>query len=123
MYNPFLQFVDYLRYREAVKKANKAYENTHERYYVMPGYSKKGKISLLVMDRFNFRKLKQKNYIKRDASVRDLLNECFYCTPYRNGDGYLDDAGRKIKLALYFSYCESQRNLRKQNKKKYGKSK
>ena len=124
MYNPFKQFVDYLRYREAVKKADKAHAKTGERYYVMPASVPEGSpsgIKLLVMDRFNFRKLKQKGYINKRANVRDLVSECFYCTPYRNGDGYLDARGRRIKLSLYFSYCQTTRTLRKQ--KKHGKSK
>ena len=131
MYNPFKQFVDYLRYREAVKKADKAHAQTGERYYVMPATTPEGSpsgIKLLVMDRFNFRKLKQKGYINNRANVRDLVSECFYCTPYRNGDGYLDAAGRKIKLALYFSYCKAEhtkaKQLKKQKKhKKHGKQK
>lgn len=129
MYNPFLQFVDYLRYREAVKKADNAHTKNGERYYVMPATapsgSAAGKPSLIVMDRYNFRKLKQKHYINRNATQRDLLSECFYCTAYRNGDGYLDAAGRKIKLALYFSYCEATRTKAKQLKKhkKHGKQK
>ena len=124
MYNPFKQFVDYLRYREAVKKADKAHAQTGERYYVMPALVPEGSpsgIKLLVMDRFNFRKLKQKGYINNRANVRDLVSECFYCTPYRNGDGYLDARGRRIKLSLYFSYCQTTRTLRKL--KKHGKSK
>lgn len=115
MYNAFYQFFDYLRYRTAVNKANRSYEQTGERYYVMPqpGYDRK----LIIMDRNNFRKLKQKGYINRNATQRDLLNECFYCTPYANGDGYLDARGQKIKLALYFSWCQAQRKLKKEKRK------
>ncbi len=114
MYNVFKKFIDYLRYREAVKKADEAHAKTGERYYVMPSSNKKsGKPALIVMDRYNFRKLKQKGYINREARTRDLVAECFYCTPYKNGDGYLDESGRKYKLAFYFSYCESVRQLKK----------
>lgn len=102
MYNPLQQFFDYLRYREAVKKADKAHLETGERYYVMPSTGGK----LIIMDRSNFRGLKRKHYVSHNAKVRDLVNECFYLTPYRNGDGYLDKEGRKIKLALYFSWCK-----------------
>lgn len=129
MYNPFLQFIDYLRYREAVKKAEATHAKTGERYYVMPGSvpggSAVGKPTLIIMDRYNFRKLKQKKYINHQANVRDLVSECFYCTPYRNGDGFLDAAGRKFKLALYFSYCKAERIKAKQLKKqkKHGKQK
>ena len=119
MYNPFHQFIDYLRYREAVRKADNAHAQTGERYYVMPAAVPEASapgINLLIMDRNNFRKLKQKHYINIRATQQDLLSECFYCTPYRNGDGYLDAHGRRIKLALYFSYCQATRKLIKQKK-------
>lgn len=116
-YNPIIQFVDYLRYREAVRKADQAHAANGERYYVMPTANRsrtatdKPVLSLIVMDRANFRKLKQKHYVTHRASVRDLVSECFYCTAYRDGNGYLDAIGRKMKLALYFSYCRSQRAI------------
>lgn len=118
MYNPFKQFTDYLRYREAVKMAEDAHAKDGDRYYVVASNQKNGKPGLIVMDRKNFRKLKRKGYINKDANIRDLISECFYCTPYRNGDGYLDARGRRIKLSLYFSYCKSTRKLK--NQKKHG---
>lgn len=119
MYNPFLQFTDYLRYREAVKQADKEHAKTGERYYVMPATVSEASasaIKLLIMNRKTFRKLKQKHYISQIATQRDLLNECFYCTPYRDGNGYLDAHGRRIKLLLYFSYCKATRKLIKEYK-------
>lgn len=109
MYNIFQKFIDYLRYREAVKKADKAHAETGERYYVMPSTSGK----LHVMDRRNFRCLKIKHYIPHDVHIRDLVNECFYLTPYRNGNGYLDKEGQKIKLAFYYSWCRAFRKQKK----------
>lgn len=114
MYNPFKQFFDYLRYREAVKKADEAHMKTGERYYVIPSTSGK----LIIMDRFNFRGLKKKHFINQNARIRDLVNECFYLTPYRNGDGYLDKEGRKLKLALYYSWCKAVRAKIKKREKK-----
>ncbi len=119
-YNPILQFVDYLRYREAVKQADNAHEKTGERYYVMPVHptrnDKSNKTSLIILNRNNFRKMKKKHYINHNATQRDLVNECFYCTTYSNGNGYLDEAGRKVKLANYFSYCKATRQLYKERK-------
>ena len=89
-----------IRLNEAVVQADKAHEETGERYYVMPN-GKSGK--LIIMDRFNFRKLKQKGYLSRSTFVNDLERECFYCTPYKNGSGTLTndplaiDNIRKIK--------------------------
>ena len=47
-----------LRLREAVRQADEKHKETGERYYVMPAGGKKGQ--LIIMDRKNFRKLKQK---------------------------------------------------------------
>ena len=117
MYNPFFRFVDYLRYREAVNQANKAYQKTGHRHYVMPYIKKKGgKPELVITNRKNFRILKQKGYINRKATVFNLVDECFYCTPYANGNGYLDKETLKQKLELYYSYCKSTRELAKQKK-------
>lgn len=70
-------------YSLAVRKADNAHSENGERYYVMP--SEDGR--LVIVDRRNFRILKRKNYISKDASVADMQRECFYCTPYRNGNG------------------------------------
>lgn len=79
-------------YSLAVRKADNAHSENGERYYVMP--SEDGR--LVVVDRRNFRILKRKNYISKDASVADMQRECFYCTPYRNGKG--GDVGRHLAL-------------------------
>lgn len=70
-------------YSLAVRKADNAHSENGDRYYVIP--SEDGR--LVVVDRRNFRVLKRKNYIPKDASVADMQRECFYCTPYRNGKG------------------------------------
>ena len=65
MYNPITKLRDYLRYSEAVKKADEAHAKDGDRYYVVPSNNKDGKILLLVMDRKNFRRLKFKGYINK----------------------------------------------------------
>ena len=87
--------------REAVRQAEDAYQKTGKRHYVMPyGYSKK----LVIMDRHNFRKLKQKGYITYKAFVRDLELECFYFTPYRDGRGAITPDARQKKREQYFRW-------------------
>lgn len=100
-----------LRLREAIKKAEQAFKETGERYYVMPTASYKGE--LIIMDRRNFRKLKQKGYISHDVRVTDLERECFYCTSYRNGDGVLPDSIVAIKRKEYYKWLD---NIRKNGK-------
>ena len=110
MSNLFKRFFQYLRYREAVKRADKAHAKNGERYYVMPTVNGK----LVVMDRANFRIMKKKHYLNPNAKVSDLINECFYMTPYRLGNGYLDKNGKRIKLRLYFSWCDAYSKKKKQ---------
>ncbi len=98
-----------LMYREAIRKADRAHADDGRRYYVLP--SAEGK--LLIMDRENFRILKHKRYINGKATVKDLLNECFYCTPYRNGDGVLSPDQLKLKRRQYRSWCNAILKLKK----------
>lgn len=82
-----------LRLREAVRQADEKHKETGERYYVMPAGGKKGQ--LIIMDRKNFRKLKQKGYINHNTFVGDLERECFYCTTY----------GNRFSYASFCCYC------------------
>lgn len=109
MFKKILKFIDYLHYCWAVKKADDAHEKTGERYYVLP--STNGK--LIIMDRRNFRLLRRKKYIMPTANVNNMIGECFYCTPYRNGNGYLSKEGREQKLKQYYAYRDAMRNSKK----------
>lgn len=102
--NVFKRLKAHLMYRDAVKKADEAFERTGQRHYVMIGAGKKK--NLLIMDRFNFRKLKHKGYITNQAFVSDLERECFYCTPYKNGNGKLNSMAIGVKKRQFINwYC------------------
>ena len=103
-----------IRLNEAVVQADKAHEETGERYYVMPN-GKSGK--LIIMDRFNFRKLKQKGYVSHNVFVNDLGRECFYCTPYRNGNGALPKEVVTVKRRQYMEFVAKNSKKRKGNGK------
>lgn len=94
-----------LRLREAIRKADKAHQLTGSRYYVMPTTGKSGQ--LIILDRFNFRRLKLKGYINRNTFVKDLENECFYCTPYGNKSKRLSPEVINFKRLRYFSWLTS----------------
>ncbi|MDY5632546.1 MAG: hypothetical protein SPF56_08675 [Bacteroidaceae bacterium] len=94
-----------LRLREAVRKADEAHSKNGQRYYVMPTSGTSAK--LVIMDRGNFRKLKQKKYIGAGTFVSDLERECFYCTAYRNGAGELSEEVIALKRKQYFSWLEA----------------
>lgn len=100
--NPFRKIKAYLRYREAVRKADEAHERTGARYYVMPASGTK-KV-LLIMDRSNFRKLRHTGYITNKAFVADLNRECFYATPYRNGSIKMSASVIKLKRQQYYAW-------------------
>jgi hypothetical protein len=94
-----------LRLREAIRQAIEAHNSNGHRYYVMPTSGSSGQ--LVIMDRDNFRKLKQKRYINPRTYVRDLESECFYCTPYRNGAGELSAEAIALKKTQYYSWLET----------------
>lgn len=100
--NVFQRLKASLRLDKAVKKAEQAHQETGERYYVMPFIGSKG--HLVIMDRYNFRKLKQKGYITRNSFVSDLERECFYFTAYRNGSSVISPEIKKLKRKQYFSW-------------------
>lgn len=82
----------------AIRMANEAHTNEQDRFYVLP--TKDGK--LIVMNRFRFRKLKQKGYIPWNATVSDLAAESFYHTPYKDGRGAMSKfAMKKRRIAFY----------------------
>lgn len=114
--NIFRKLKASLRLREAIKMADKAHQQTGHRYYVMPQHGSYGK-KLVVMDRYNFRRLKMKHYIQREARVFDLVRECFYCTGYRDGNQSLSPEDRKKKVIQYFAWVEADRKATKQKRK------
>jgi len=117
--NIFKKLVAYTRWYYAIKKADSEHERTGERYYVIAGNGK----DLVVTDRRVFRKLKQKGYISRQANVNDMIRECFYFTPYKNGDGFITKEYLTRKREQYFSYLKAlakkdKAQQRKQTNKK-----
>lgn len=122
--NIYTKFVARLQLDKAIREAEEAHAKDGDRYYVMPTFGgKSGKPVLLILNRYNFRKLKHKGYIKPQAKVIDLLNECFYFTPKRGGDGYMDEHAKEVKRASYFSWYEAERKAIKANKKRLRKHK
>ena len=111
--NIFQRFKASLRLREAIRMADKAHLSTGNRFYVLPRNGSNGK-ELIVMDRKNFRKLKLKHYINGEVRVFDLVRECFYCTPYANGNQFLSEADRKKKVRQYFAWVDADRKTTKQ---------
>lgn len=106
--NIFKQFYAYLRLRRAVDMAEKAGKKHHCRFYVLPGENG----SLVVSDRKNFRRLRQKHWIKGAASynMKDVADRAFYYTCHSDGTGFMKESERKRKAHDYYKWYEkSQR--------------
>lgn len=111
----FRRFKANLKINEAIKQADQAHAKDGKRYYVLPTAGLEGK--LIVMDRYNFRKLKIKHYINHNVKIADLERECFYCTAYKDGKGELDTDTLAQKKQSYHTWVEMLRKLRKRSKK------
>lgn len=106
IFNIFWNFKAKVQLAKAIKMADDAHRQDGERYYVMPTTSGK----LIVTDRKNFRILKSKHYIPQKATVKNLVDECFYCTPYKDGTGVLPDFVNKIKMQQYWAWVKHVRS-------------
>lgn len=103
--NLLQKFFAFLQLREAVRKADRAHAASGRRFYVMPSVVN-GRRRLLILDRANFRLLKQKRYIPGRPFVRDLVAECFYSTPYADGSASLTPSLLALKRRQYFDWVE-----------------
>lgn len=112
--NVFKKFRAMMRLWDAVRKADDAHAATGERYYVMPMNALDDK--LIIFDRTNFRKIKRKGYIPKQANIIDLERECFYCTPYANGNGVLSPEQVNVKRKQYYAWLEAVYTVKKNTK-------
>lgn len=110
----FRHFRDYLRLRAAKRMADEQHAKDGDRYYVVP--NTKGQ--LLVMDRKNFKKLKQKGYIDRGTTLNDIRRGAFYYTPYANGSDAMNKALQKEGAEMYYAWCNFQRIGKKKGSRK-----
>lgn len=60
----------------ATKMADEEHKENGDTYYVVPMIDKR----LMVINRRDFKILKRKNYIPKQATLSDLKRECFYAT-------------------------------------------
>lgn len=109
LFQTFIHFRDYLRLNEAIKEADRQHELCGSRFYVVPAAEGK----LLVVDRRNFRALKQKSYISQRVNISDLIRESFYFTPYIDGSRRIRPEDEKRKQLEYYAWCSDYRKKAK----------
>ena len=98
--------------REACRQADEKHLAGGGRFYVLGTTDGK----LIVTDKKNYRGLKRKGYIDRNATTQDALNECFYFTPFKDGHGYITKETLAIKRKQYLSWCDAIHELKKKKK-------
>lgn len=98
--NVFKKLRAYLRFKEAVKQADEAYQKHNHRFYVLPDHNG----NLIIMDRRNFRILRRKKYISRLATVPELSFNSVYHTPDAKGEGGIATDDLKMKFREYVTY-------------------
>lgn len=104
--NIFTQFYAYLQLRYAVQMAEKAHKKNPTRYYVLPNSAKK--VRLIVSDRTNFRRLRQKGYISSNMQMKDAMHYCFYYTADAAGKNGMTSEWRAVKQMHYYEWFEKR---------------
>lgn len=102
----------YLQFRQAVRMAEEAHAENGTRYYIMPSVQK-GKPVLIIINKKNFKGLKRKGYIPREASMPNLTRECFYFTERFSSDDAMHPDVAKQKREEFYKWHAA---VSKQNK-------
>lgn len=89
----------YLRYKRAVRIANRRFSETGQRQYVISDTKRK---KLIIVERKTFRLLKRKGYIPQSANIGHLITDCYYHTPYANGTGAMPPDRMMLKKQAYY---------------------
>ena len=110
----YRRFKAYLALRDAINRADNAHLDGGGRYYVLGTADGK----LIVTDKKNFRGLKRKGYIDRNATTQDALDECFYFTPFKDGHGAINDTIMRNKRQQYLAWCDAIHAMKKKNRSK-----
>lgn len=104
--------VDGLKLKLAIHMADKAYQRTGKRYFVMPD----DKDKLIIMHRPSFRRLKHTGRMSYCAKIIDLKKESFYFTPYSFQDKNMEIITPSIqesKWIMFHRYMKDSRTRRK----------
>lgn len=112
--NIFRRIKAFLMLYKAVEQAESARKQYGRRFYVMP--TQDGK--LMVMDKYDLRRLKVKHYVSKETNVESLLSESFYFTPLASGLGGLDPQDRKTRERAYYKWYDLTCKINRINRRK-----
>lgn len=96
--NWFSYWLANIKWKYAVYKADKAHEKSEkkDRFFVMP-YKKK----LIILNRSQFRVIKDRGFMYRGAYVKDLIKESFYFTADRGGNYFATEGKSDEKMGKH----------------------
>ena len=112
--NIFRKIKAYLMLYKAIEQADTAREQYGRRFYVM--HTQDGK--LVVMDKYDLRRLKVKHYIDRGVNVETLLQESFYFTPLASGLGEINPQDRKTRERAYYKWYDLTCKINRINRRR-----
>lgn len=114
MMNPFRKLKAFLMLYKAIEQAEAARVKHGRRFFVMP--TQDGK--LVVMDKYDLRRLKVKHYLDKSCHVEDLLRESFYYTSLGNGLGEIDPQDRQVRAHAYYRWYDLVHKINLINQRK-----
>ena len=112
--NIFRKIKAYLMLYKAIEQAETARTQYGRRFYVMP--TQDGK--LVVMDKYDLRRLKVKHYIDRGVNVETLLQESFYYTALASGLGEINPQDRKNRERAYYKWYDLTCKINRINRRR-----
>lgn len=78
---PYRHIRAVVAYTRAVNEAEELKAKHNDRIYVIKAAGRR----LLCINKKTFKRMRNKGYFRANASVKDLEQNCFYCTTYANG--------------------------------------
>lgn len=88
--------------------ADEAHKMNRQKYYVLPTPDNK----LIVTDRKNFRELRRKRYINRNATVTQLRTHSLYHTPDAREMGGVPAEFLRLKFNDYVRWLDANKQKR-----------
>lgn len=96
-----------IQLKYAIKEAGKKHRAWNVRYYVIPNFDHR----LITCNRYEIRKYRTDGYFDYSAKMDNFKEECFYYTPYANGQGAISIKEQEAKRKAWLNYVLQVRRL------------
>lgn len=96
-----------IQLKYAVREAEKKYRQRNVRYYVIPNFEHR----LITRNRYEIRKYHTDGYFDYSAKMDNFKEECFYYTPYANGQETISVKEQEAKRKAWLNYVLQVKKL------------